>query len=210
MKNFRSASAILVLVGALPMLGHAADGDSTARLREMLRRTQEALRQAQSDNAELARAKADSDSKLQAAGTQVKAAQSGSTAAQQAVRTRLQSAQEAQADLDRKLADANQRLAAANAKQSDTAKQLAGREAELAQAHQLLEQSRSATTSCEAKNLALYGYAQSALQLYRNKGVWASLAQKDPVLGLKQVGVDNVVQEYQQKFASQTVKPAVP
>jgi hypothetical protein len=45
------------------------------------------------------------------------------------------------------------------------------------------------------------------LQAYRKKGVWASLSQKDPVLGLKEVDVENVVQEYRLKFASQQIKP---
>jgi hypothetical protein len=53
----------------------------------------------------------------------------------------------------------------------------------------------------------LYGYAEAMLDKYRNKGVWASLSQKDPVLGLKNVEVENVVQEYQLKFDSQKLKP---
>jgi hypothetical protein len=67
---------------------------------------------------------------------------------------------------------------------------------------------RSANASCEDKNLKLYGYADEVLGLYKNKGVWAALSQKEPVLGLKEVDVENVVQEYQQKFASQKIKPS--
>ncbi len=37
--------------------------------------------------------------------------------------------------------------------------------------------------------------------------MWASLLQKEPVFGLKQVGVENVVQEYQLKYDAQKVKP---
>ena len=72
----------------------------------------------------------------------------------------------------------------------------------------MLEQSKSANASCEDKNLKLYSYAETVLGLYKNKGVWAALSQKDPVLGLKEVDVENVVQEYQQKFASQKIKPS--
>ena len=80
-------------------------------------------------------------------------------------------------------------------------------DAELAQVKQSLEQSTAANVSCEAKNVALYGYAEDILQHYKTKGVWASLSQKDPVFGLKEVDVENVLQEYQLKFDSQKVKP---
>ncbi len=201
-------SMMLVLAAALAPATHA-DEEATARVREMLRRTQEALHQAQADNAELTRAKADAEQKLQATTKDLEAAR-GVSKAEVALRGELQTTKAAQEDLAHQLRDANTALAAANRKQIETLKQLAAREAELAQVKQGLEQSRIANASCEAKNLKLYSYAQEVLQAYKKKGVWAALAQKDPVLGLKDVDVENVVQEYQVKFASQKVKPAPP
>jgi peptidoglycan hydrolase CwlO-like protein len=207
MRNFLIAFAALTLLGsAFPASVHAADDDAVARAKEMLRRTQEALHQAQAENADLLRAKTDAEQKLQAATKQIDAVQSGSKAAQGALNAKLTSAQSVQSDLQNRLNDANARLTATTAKLSGTASELAARNGELAQVKQILEQSKNANASCEDKNLKLYSYAEIVLGLYKNKGVWASLSQKDPVLGLKEVDVENVVQEYQAKFASQKIK----
>ena len=209
MRRLLAAFAVLTLLGsALPASVHAADDDAVARAKEMLRRTQEALHQAQAENADLLRAKNDAEQKLQAATKQIDAVQSGSKAAQGALNAKLTSAQSAQTDLQNKLNDVDARLTATNARLSGTASELAARNGELAQVKQMLEQSKSANASCEDKNLKLYSYAETVLGLYKNKGVWAALSQKDPVLGLKEVDVENVVQEYQQKFASQKIKPS--
>jgi peptidoglycan hydrolase CwlO-like protein len=207
MRNFIAAMASLALLaGTMPAIVHAADDDVVARAREMLRRTQEALHQAQADNADLLRAKTEAEQKLQAATKQIDAVQSGSKAAQGALNAKLTSAQSVQTDLQNRLNDANSRLTATTAKLNGTASELAARNAELAQVKQMLEQSKTENASCEDKNLKLYSYAEAMLELYKKKGVWAALEQKDPVLGLKEVGVENVVQEYQLKFDSQKIK----
>jgi len=208
--NIRTTIALIAALAVLGVCGAppagAADEDTTARLREMLHRTQEALRRAQSDNADLSRAKIEAEAKLQTANKDLESAR-GVSKAELALQGQLQTTKAAQDDLTHRLGDATDRLSAANAKLSDTAKQLAVRDAELAQLKQGLEQSKTETASCETKNIKLYSYSQDLLQAYRKKGVWASLAQKDPVLGLKEVDVENVVQEYRVKFASQKIKP---
>ena len=180
------------------------------RLREQLRRTQEALRQAQADNADLTRAKLDAEQKMQAATKEidnVKSSSKSAHAAQASLQGQLEAARGTQETLEHKLEEANDRLAVTTSKLGEAFKQLAARNAELTQVKQSLEQSTAANVSCEAKNLALYGYAEEILQHYKTKGVWASLSQKDPVFGLKEVDVENVLQEYQLKFDSQKVKP---
>jgi chromosome segregation ATPase len=202
-------SALLIAAGGAPRAAYAGEEDTTARLREMLHRTQEALHQAQSDNAELTRAKAETEQKLNAATKDLEAAR-GVSKAELALRGQLQTTKAAQDELERKLAGTNTALAAANTKLNEGARQLAAREAELAQLKQGLEQSKTANASCESKNLKLYSYAEDLLRAYKNKGVWASLSQKDPVLGLKEVDVENVVQEYRLKMASQKIQPPAP
>jgi chromosome segregation ATPase len=204
----------LIFIAALALLlspgvareSRAAEEDTTARLREMLHRTQEALRQAQSDNADLARSKLESEQRLQTANRGLEAAR-GVSKAELALRGQLQSTRAAQDDLSHKLGETAERLTAAGAKLGEAAKLLAARDTELAQVRQSLEQSHIQSAACETKNLKLYSYSEDLLQAYRKKGVWASLAQKDPVLGLKEVDVENVVQEYRAKFAGQKVKP---
>src|ERR1700722_8836348 len=204
--------ATFALIAALAFLwsgapaARAAEEDTTARLREMLHRTQEALRQAQSEDADLTRAKLEAETKLKAANRDLEAAR-GVSKAELALRGQLQTTKGAQDELAHRVSEATDRLTATNKKLSDTANQLAARDAELAQVKHGLEQSKTETASCESKNLKLYSYSQDLLQAYRKKGVWAALSQKDPVFGLKDVDVQNVVQEYQLKFASQKVKP---
>lgn len=202
-------AALLIAAGGVPGAACAADEDTTARLREMLHRTQEALHQAQADNAELTRAKTESEQKLAAAAKDLAAAR-GVTKAELALRGQLQSTKAAQDDLMRKLGETNTALAAANAKLGEAAKQLSAGQAELAQVKQGLALSKNANALCEDKNVKLYSYAQDVLQAYRKKGVWASLSQKDPVLGLKEVAVENVVQEYRLKIASQKIPAPAP
>jgi DNA repair exonuclease SbcCD ATPase subunit len=199
-------SAALLFV-ALASAAFAADSDSkVSREREMLRRAQEALRQSQSDNNDLARAKQDAEQKLKAASQEVEAARNSSKAGQASLRTQLQTSAAAQAELTRKLEDANRQVAALTTQNRDTLGQLASRESELKRIQQDLEKSKAAGTSCEAKNLQLFEYSQELLQRYQKKGVWASLSQKDPVLGLKAVSMENVVQEYREKLNSQKIE----
>jgi chromosome segregation ATPase len=211
MCNIRSVLiALMVLTAVMSTAAGAADEDPSARLKEQLRRTQEALRQEQLTNADLLRAKNDAEQKLQAATKQLDALQTeekGAKAEQSSLHARLSSVEGSKDELSRKLTAAGEQLAAANAKLADSSKELGARTVELAETRQALEQSRADNASCENKNVILYGYSQEILKLYKNKGVWASLAQKDPVLGLKQVQVENVVQEYQLKIDSQKVKP---
>jgi chromosome segregation ATPase len=201
--------AIAIVSVLLPNRGWAAD-DENGRLREMLHRTQEALHQAQADNADLSRAKLDAEHKLQDTSMQLDSVKSSSKAAQSgkaSLQAQLDAAHNTQTTLQHSLDDANTQITASNIKLAETAKQLAARNAELKDAKQSLTLSQAANASCEAKNVILYGYAREVLDRYRKKGVWASLSQKDPVLGLKEVEVENVVQEYQLKFDAQKVTP---
>lgn len=208
MLKSRTLPCLLVaLFGAAP--AGAAEQDSTARLREMLHRTQEALRQAQTESAELGRAKADAEQKAAALEKKLEGTQasvSRSEKASQAQAQELEAAQQKQTDTEKKLAEATATLSTTNAKLSEVTKQLAGREAELATASQALEKSRGEHASCEAKNATLYRYSQELLQQYKQKGVWAAVRQKEPVLGLREVEVENAVQDYQHKLDEQRLQ----
>ncbi len=191
-----------------------ADEDPrVAREREMLHRTQEALRQSQADNAELSKGKLEVEEKLKAATDQIEANRRTAKIAQNSLQTQQQAATSAQntiAELTRKLDDATAQVATLNSKQRDTTVQLTQRESEFKRVQQDLAASRTQGASCEAKNLKLYEYSQALLEQYRRKGVWAALAQKEPVTGIKEVRIENVVQEYQQKLDSQKLPQAAP
>jgi hypothetical protein len=210
MRHWLALGVTAFLAVTVPLSGRAAD-DENARLREMLHRTQEALRQAQADHATLSQQKAETEQKLTSLSNQLDAAKSGSKAARSDLQKRLQAeqqgAQAAKKELQTRLDDKSLQLAAALDHQRETAAALLARQRELDETKKDLAASRAAGEQCEAKNVKLYGYAEEVLERYKNKGVWASLAQKDPVLGLKEVEIENVVQEYQLKYDNQKVKP---
>jgi DNA repair exonuclease SbcCD ATPase subunit len=187
-----------------PTLVMGADEDATAKVKAMLRRTQEALRQAQSDNADLARAKVELDAKLKEATQQLATTRSGLSTAQGSLRA----VQGQQADLQTKFDEASTRLTATSSRLAETARTLATREAELATVRQELQQTKTADAKCEDDNAKLYTYGQEILDRYQHKGVWASLRQKEPLFGFRQVEIENVVQEYRLKMADVKVKPA--
>lgn len=198
----------LAVLATMAGAAAAADSDSkSSREREMLRRAQEALRQSQSDNGNLAKQKQDAEQKLKETADQLNSIRNASKSAQASLHTQAQTAAAAQAALNQQLEEANRKLAALTTTQKETAAQLSTREAELKQTQQELQLSKTANTSCEAKNLQLYQYSQAALEQYHKKGVWSALSQKEPVLGLKDVKVENLVQEYQQKIAAQKITP---
>ena len=205
MRKRLTAALALVLIAAMPV--HplwAADDQAVAKAREMLRRTQEALRQAQSDNAALVQAKTELTAKLDEATRQLAAARGGLNAAQGSLR----SIQGQQTDLQGKYQDVSSRLATTTDRLNETAKNLGTRDAELAQALQKLGSSAQANAACEDKNDKLFAYGQEILARYQHKGVWAALKQQEPVLGLNRVDVENVVQEYRLKMADEKLKPA--
>ena len=204
----RGAAAIAVLLVTVQGSAFAADTDArVAREREMLRRTQEALRQSQAENAELVAQKASTeqqaDAKVKAAAAELDSTRKASRSAQAALQAQLQSAAVKQAELTTLLADANRQLTAIASKQQNTA-------GELRHTQQDLEASKARNTACEAKNLQLYRYSQELMTRYQQKGVWAALEQKEPFSGVKEVRIENVLQEYQTKLDAQRIKPTSP
>ena len=206
MRRNSSLAAFIAVLLSVAGPASAADADVKAsREREMLRRTQEALRQSQAENVELAAQKEHAvqevDDKLKAATAQLDTVRKQSKSAEGALRSQLESSASAQADLNRKLADANRQIAALTSQQQGTAGDLKHSQAQL-------EASKASNASCEAKNLQLYQYSQELMTRYQKKGVWAALSQKEPVTGIKDVRVENLLQEYQQKLDAQKIRQA--
>jgi len=188
-----------------------ADADSrAAREHEMLRRTQEALRQSQTDNNELAQQKAQAEEKLRTATEQLDALRNASKSSEASLHSQLRTTTAAQEGMARQLEATQGQLAELRAQDAKDREQLKTREALLAQTQAELANAKTANASCETKNLKLYEYSQELAQRYQKKGVWASFTQKEPVFGLKRVDMENLLQEYQEKLAAQKIAPAPP
>jgi chromosome segregation ATPase len=200
-----AASLILVFVCQARVL--AADDARSSREREMLHRAQEALRESQADNSALAQGKAETEQKLKAASEQLDTLRNANKSERSALQAKLKATADAQADAASQLEQARRQVAALSTEKQEMADKLRLSESQLKKVQQDLDSSRTANTSCEAKNLKLYEYSQELAQRYQAKGVWASLTQHEPVLGIANVKVENVLQEYQDKLASQRVQP---
>jgi chromosome segregation ATPase len=211
MRMVLSIAATLAAIVLTCATAVAADNDpKAAREHEQLRRTQEALRQSQSEASELAQSKTQAESKLKSTSEELDSLRNAAKSTQASLRSQLQTASAGQAELTRQLEDTKRRLAELTSKDQETATALKSREAELARAQADLQGSRSANSTCEAKNLKLYEYANDMAVRYQKKGVWASLSQKEPALGLKQVDTENLLQEYHEKVNAQRVPVAAP
>lgn len=188
----------------------AADDGKSSREREMLRRAQEALRQSQTESSVLAQGKSEAEQKLKAADAQLDSVRNSAKSEQAALRAKLQAAADSQAGLTSQLESARQQLAALSAKQTETARMLNERESLLKRVQSDLDASRVAGSSCEAKNARLYDYSQELARRYESKGLWTAMRQKEPVTGIGGVGMENLLQEYREKAASQRVQSAAP
>lgn len=65
---------------------------------------------------------------------------------------------------------------------------------------QELAQQKTSFQQCEGKNIKLYEANVDLLKRYANKGPMAALLQREPVTGIKQVRVENILQEYREKL----------
>lgn len=72
-----------------------------------------------------------------------------------------------------------------------------------------IERTELATTSarqheeirqCVQNNLALYQANLDLLDQYENKGVWASMMQREPAFGLKRVEIENRIEEHRHRL----------
>lgn len=69
-----------------------------------------------------------------------------------------------------------------------------------------LSQRGQALGSCETKNSNLYEINRETLEQYRDKGFLDSLVQIDPLISIKSVQVENILEEYRDKLDAQRIE----
>jgi hypothetical protein len=97
-------------------------------------------------------------------------------------------------------AELKRRLEEMTAKEQGTAQRLQVSEMDSRKLQGEIKLSRGETSSCEAKNLALYGYGRDLLAKYERKGIWTSLKAAEPFTQLERVNIENVLEEYRDKL----------
>lgn len=60
--------------------------------------------------------------------------------------------------------------------------------------------------TCMKKNVALYDSHRDILRQYEKKGVFASLLQREPLTGIKQVEIENLIEDYRERIDPLQVK----
>lgn len=198
-------------LGGLVPQAQAQEDKKASREREMLRRAQQALRQSEEQNAALQNEKAALEQKLAVASAKAEklaAAEQQAQAAQKhasGLMVELAQARQAGMELGKKLADANAKFAQLSQEHTDALHNLSSRDSQLKLQQSTLTQVRAEVAACEGKNLKLYEYGDELMQRYRDKGVFDSLRQAEPLTGLKQAQIDNLLGEYRDKLDAQRV-----
>jgi len=208
--------ATLLLIASTAALAQQDANKQASREREMLRRAQAAQKQAENAKAVLEQEKSKLDAEAKAAKAQV-AKTSGAVARERkradelqvsldAVTKERSSLQKDKDVLGTRLADTEARLKEALAELARTRASLAAREKELAGVQQIASQQARSIRICEDKNLKLYGVAIEVIGKHRDQGVWDAMKRREPFTGLRQVEVENLLEEYRDRASEARVE----
>ncbi len=198
------------LLGGATFPAHAEDRKAD-REREALKRTQQALHQAQEQSTTLQTENATLQDQLKAAAA--KADKLAGTEKQLAIAlpranrlsAELAKEREAKTELEQKLAELGAKYDKLSQDHTDALRTIASRDAQIRQQTKTLTQTRGEITACEDKNVKLYSYGTDLMQRYRDKGVFDAIRQAEPLTGLKQAQIDNVLEEYRDKLDAQKI-----
>jgi hypothetical protein len=117
----------------------------------------------------------------------------------------VQRAEAGRRSVDSSLDAARQRLEEVVAKYRELAESARGIEGDRNRATAELAASRRSLDACQAANVDLAGIAEEALKRYEQKGVFAALAQKDPVTGIERARIGNLVDGYRSEIEAKRV-----
>jgi len=79
------------------------------------------------------------------------------------------------------------------------------RDVEIKRTDAVLGATRQRAQACEAKNAELFKLGEQVLDLYDKKDVMDSLVADEPVTKLKRVELENLLQDYEDKFRAQEI-----
>lgn len=213
---FAALIAAMLLAAPTAAWPQQEPNKQASRERELLRRAQAAQKQAEDAKAAVEAEK----SKLEA---EAKTARAQAAKTSGAVARERKRADELQASLDAagkertsllkdkeslggKLAETESRLKETLVALASTRESLAAREKELQGVRQIAAQQSTSLRVCADKNLKLYGVANEVMGKYRDQGVWDAMKRKEPFTGLRQVEVENLLEEYRDRASEARVE----
>lgn len=214
----------VALIAAFPgfVFGQSNDDRRVNREREMLRRLQDQTRKAEQDKATLAAEADELKKKLkdaeQSATRNVKKSRDVEKALAQAeqqnatlnvekvnLTERLDQLTRSLAEIRDELAKTDQKVREGGAALDRAALAQQVQKAELDRAQSVIGQRDREVRVCEAKNLKLYEYNVQLLGRYQGKGFLDVLRQKEPITGMKNVEIENLLEEYRDKIDAQQI-----
>jgi chromosome segregation ATPase len=215
----RSALAVVLLALLCgPLLAQQPPPDRQAsRERELLRRAQAGQKQAEESLAALAAEKGKLAGQLQeveskvskfagAASREKKRADDLERALREAVGTR-DVLQKERDGLSTRLAGVEGQVRETAAELARAKRALAEREAELTLSKELASREGAARAEAESKNAKLYALSRELMERYRSQGFWEAVRRKEPFMGLKQVEVENLLEQYRDRADEARVIP---
>lgn len=209
--NNRNELLVLLIVGALLAVPVSAADKKNSRERELQRRVQ----QMQGQVSTLEQEKAGLSQELDAAG---KALQSAKDAAaklgreskaerlkREGLEKELVQSREELASVRGKLAQTETSLAETAGTLKETRQTLAATEAAKKNLETIKAHKEREITLCEDKNGKLYKYGRELMVRYERKSCTDAMAQKEPFTGLKQVEIENLLEEYRDKLDAEKI-----
>ncbi len=205
--GLRAAIAVLLLSAAPAVLAQAT---LESKLRDQLRQTTLALREAQALNAEL-KQKADAAT-AEAAAAKAAPAPVEADPELTASRSALRSEQARAVALQGQLDEAKKQLAAAQTQTVASAALIKQREAELQQRSTELKDAASRNALLDGRNAALVDIGTELVERYKHKTVWDAVKDREPLTGLHRVQFETLVQDYRNRVldAAASTPCAVP
>ncbi|MGZ3237796.1 MAG: hypothetical protein ACXU8A_10525, partial [Burkholderiaceae bacterium] len=196
----KSVHCMVILMAAAMLPAHAADDKKVGKEQaKRLQQMQRQLEQEKSQKSQIEQEKTVLDGQLKDAKGKLSKIQHNADAATKRsaeLAKELETAAATKAELEAKIAESEKKLA-------ETTEVL--RKAEVAN-HQLeasLAQRSQTLSACEAKNDGMYKYSMEILGKYESKTCSASLLQKEPFTQLKQVEIENYVENSRDKLDQQ-------
>lgn len=196
---FKAVLASLALSVA-GLIGPAAAQSETERLREALRSATLQARSLEDQRTQLQAKVAEGERQRQTLQQQVESLRTQLKEVETAHRTAVET-------FNQRLEERNETLERWKSAYGEAAEVARTKDAERAKFEGEAKAFKASTKACEAKNEALAKLGRELLQAYDDVHFGDVVAAREPLLGLRRVDVQNMLQDYATKIREQKIKP---
>lgn len=191
---------MLPFVVLLAFASPAHAQSETDRLREALRSATAQTRSLEDQRTQLQAKVAEADRLRQSMQQQIDALRTQLKDVETAHRTAVET-------FNQRLEERNETLERWKAAYAEAADVARSKDGERAKFESESKAFRASTKACEARNEALAKLGRELLQAYDDVHFGDVIAAREPVLGLRRVDVQNMLQDYRSKIREQKIKP---